>query len=112
MLTRKFRDLKSSLQLITITSNEPLNTETHKTTVAQKCHGNFNLFTAIFNFSSNKPQVHCRLFLIRQHFERAGKHINSSLAGKICEGDRTLWAEMFCEWMNDNFIYTWLKTSV
>ena len=30
-------------------------------------HGNFNLFSAIsiygnFNFSSNKPQVHCRLF--------------------------------------------------
>ena len=45
-------------------------------------YGNFNLLTAIsiysvgnFNFSSNKPQVRCRLFLIRQHFKRADKHI-------------------------------------
>ena len=48
----------------------------------QFVHGNFNLLTAIsiysvgnFNFSSNKPQVRCRLFLIRQHFKRADKHI-------------------------------------
>ena len=53
----------------------------------QFVHGNFNLLTAIsicsrqfqfysrqfqfthgnFNFSSNKPQLHCRLYPIRQH---------------------------------------------